>query len=609
MIREILAYVDAETIEEFFLQIPELRPYVIAEYYSDELHFALSPPLRPYLTLTGQKLDLVTFVSYGEITWFLDKNPDICPRVVKFITFRDFLSMEELLTRYRHRFLGFPAIEFLVEGNYLPNLDLLFSFSNMSKLHTARLSFSGLEARLSRCLQQAPNLKALVLLGHSVRDWSAVTFPSSLSHLDISWTDETDVLTMQLPDSLTELYWNRLGLSPWKLDHVNFPLLLRTLMITHCYVPTLRVAALPKTLHLLVFSNNAVADFDHGAHWPENLVSLDLATNEIADRGLEAFASTVLPDMLDSLTLSGNPFTDLLLLSNLPACLDFLDLSDTRIRTLRLRSIYDNDFFAFPASLTTLNIQSCPDLSFEADCHPLPPSRRFHLPSRLENLNAASNKITSLDFFVFPVTLRRLYLSSCPISDVCLYDYEDGRDQNESPVAWRHLCNLVYLEFYYCSIASLHSWRPPPNLRSLDLRHNQIPRFDSFHLPFLSPNTSLRSLHSLNLAHNVLSAIDANAVLPPQLGYLNISDNQFSILVISKETANHSNLFHLQACGRNITTLHLVESGPFDTNLHTLDLSNTSLVQTPTEIYSIFANWGLTPKRRKNNVKSIHVFV
>lgn len=601
IIREILSYVDPEYIEDVFLRVPEIRDYVIDEYYADELHLALSPPIRPYLTLTGQKLDLVTFVGYGEITLFLDLNPDICPRTVKLITFMDFISLEELLSRYRARFGLFGKLEFLIESHDLPSrtLDLLFSFPNISKLQTGRVNFSGMEPVLSEKFSHS-SLERLVLLGHSIRDWSKIHLPKSLTHVDTSWTEDTDVLTMDLPDSVQELYWNRSGLLPAKLLHVRFPPNLHTLMITYCFVPVLDVSVLPRSLHTLVFSSNGLETFSLDC-WPEDLHSLDVSDNEIGNLGLTALTRSKLPESLVSLQLQNNSFSDLSLLE-LPDSIEFLDISETGITAL------NSDTFRFPHALTTLNIQSCESLCFPDEPHPIPPSHRLRFPHQLEALNMTANKIRFLDYFLFPASLRKLYLLGCPLDDVSLYDYEDN---GHRLVGWHQLTSLTYLELFHCKISSLSGWIPPPNLSRLDLGYNHITHLHADHLPFFSANSGslLPLLHSLNLSDNRISSIAPDLVLPPQLTSLNLNNNCFECLYISDDLANHRHLAHLLASGMCLTRLELASPGPHHSNLQTLDLSKTQLTHTPQQLYEIIDQLGLSVKRKKNSIKSVHTFV
>lgn len=616
---EILRLLPAELVYDPLSKVPSLRSLIVEHYYSKELHFILSPTLRPHFcTPDEQKRELIDIFSYGEIEDFLLDNPDIAPEIVRVITSQDFRSMELLLTEYRTFFQKVPKFQIQIEKYELSESDMefLLSFPNLHKLQTGRIKLRKASPAMSSGFQHMQNFKEIVFLGHELSDWSKITLPPNLENLDVSWYADTDVTYINLPDSVINLYWNQVGLHNGVFDKMSFSPTLRTLMLTYNSLHYIDVSQLPQSLETIDLSNNNLSRFkfdEANPRWPINLRSILLNNNLIDDGTLKDLACIEWPPFLENLRLDMNRFTRLESLLKLPENLKYLDLSDTLLSGFQVTNNEDDYlYFRFPDSLETLNIQGSRALTYpQKSSTVVPPENRIMFPANLETLNLAECNIDDLSYFLFPSSLKTLSLSGNLITTLTSYLYSmDGNIL----VDWKQLENLKELELFFNRIDNLENWMPPISIRKIDLRRNLIKVLTLDNTPIFNKIfcAELVDLRLLNFEQNQIHEIDSQLELPPNLTDLNLSRNSLTKFTFTSMFLTHSNLSSIDLSWNKIEEIFTISpSGDQDpSNLRELDLSKNSgaFHMTLDEFYNTLEQVGLQVTKKKHNIKSKHLF-
>lgn len=619
VVREILSYVPKEYISEAFLKVPGLRERLIEEYYS-ELHFVLTPLKRPH-SCYYDKSELIDITSYGEISSFLDENPDIVPQTAHIMTSMDFISMRSLLTEYRERFLEIPTLHFHIESHHFTDdcFEFIQSFPNLKKLQLSGPILDEV-SDLATTFAQLKSLETLVLLGHGIKDWTGIKLPHSLKHIDISWTSKCNVTTIDIPPKVEELYWNDAGVTPGRLSRVTFPTSLSTFVITECKMESLKLSDLPASLECLEISRAQLKEFvwdDKANHWPPAMETLILSRNGIDDSSLDQLSQTALPPGLRILKLDGNHFTNLYRLKHLPDTLKLLDISKNPLKSLEDPTNDDGYlFYHFPHSLETLNISECIHVGpSRADNALILPSDRIRLPTSLIELDLSGNYLYRFDNFLFPPSLRRLSLICSGILNLSKYDYtaQNGLPSSELPVAWTDLKNLVSLDLSANLIGSLDGWTPPPRLVLLDLASNRIKHISSSSALFnKSKNKSLQHLQHLNISNNRIDFIDEEAHFPPNLVFVNFERNNLPQFTFTDGTLNSKMLCSLNLAGNDIQQIEVATTKK--ASIKELDLSlagreRPARLIHPDSLYDVFEKLGLHVSRRKRNTRTLHQFI
>lgn len=525
------------------LHYAPLRPLVIGTYYSHELHVILSPTRRPHhCNPDPQRRQLVDF-DYIEFDEFWRANPAVAPHRLVIFAGGDFRLFETLLATHRRRLAALAELHFHIE-RYEPtarDLALIASFANLTKLQFTQAHLTLLaHPPHNAFFASLANLEQLVLLGHNIKDWSAIALPPRLRHLDVLWNDEVRIESMELPPSLTDLYWNQAGI---RAVPTRLPPHLTTLMLTYNDIAAVEVAHLPQTLETLDLLYNCVAHFGAG-RWPPTLKSLLLSHNLITNDALAELARCEMPVTLKNLKLDDNPFTTLDHLQ-LPDAIEYLDLSHTRLHTL-------GSAFEFPALLESLDLSNNEHLAFT----------RVRFPARLRHLNLDGCKLDSLHYFEWPASLWRLLLCGNHLRHLTLC------------ADWARLTALKHLELYFNHIASLQGWQPPPNLAYLDLSKNELtllsgPLFSQphYHLDTIKLDTN-------NIAH-----LGGDLCLPRRLRTLSLRDNSLVGQLAVPPAVTMGALENLDLSDNSITQLvwHLQ---PHPSALRTLDLTRNMILKT-----------------------------
>ncbi|CAH2354754.1 hypothetical protein CLIB1423_18S02938 [[Candida] railenensis] len=632
IILSIFDFLPSSYISQFFLHYNAFfRQLVIQNYYSNELHVVLSPTRRPHHCIDNdiQRKELVDFNSYVEIDDFLTENPDINPQRLIIITGGDFRSLETLLLKYRDRFTNkISELQFQIE-KYEPtisDLQLISEFrGNLTKLQFTQLEFSALK-KSPTFLYNLQNLNQFVLLGHKIYNWSKLktVLPPNLQQLDISWNDESNMSSqLQLPESVTDLYWNQAGVDDRILNTKRFPSHLKTLMLTYNSISTIDLGSLPQTLETIDLSYNCINTFVEGSDWPPLLRSILLSHNLINDDTLELLQSCQWPTNLKNLRLDNNPFTTLKDLTNLPNSIEYLDLSQTRLTSLNVLSDRERrtenqnhveySYFKFPVYLETLNLSNSESLQFDE-------KDRIQFPKRLLNLNLDECKIERLDCFSFPDSLSKLSLCGNNIQNLNSYeDVSSGSGTNSW--TWSKLVNLSHLELYLNKIQTLENWFPPLQLKYVDLGKNQLDSLSMENTPiFQFQHCQHLKLQNLRLEINNISRLDDRIVLPPYLRNLSLKDNSLSGEInIPASFVNGCQLENLDLSDNSIEKLSFSPTttvqGEVNCNLRSLNLTRNLILkqgknnETLKMFYDDIENGlGLKVSKRKANVNSLHEF-
>lgn len=618
VVREILSYVPKEYISETFLKVPGLRYRLIEEYYS-ELHFVLTPLKRPHACF-DDKAELIDIASYGEISSFLDDNPDIVPQTVRVMTSMDFISMRSLLTEYRDWFLEIPNLHFHIESHHFTDdcFEFIQSFPNLRKLQLTGPVIDDI-TDLSTTFWKLRDLETLVLLGHGIKSWSGIKLPPNLKHLDISWTHKCDITTINIPSTVEEIYWNDAGVSSEKLRNVKFPSSLSTLVITECKLESLTLSDLPQSLKCLAISRAQLTKFvydDQYNQWPHSLETLILSYNQLDNNSLRQLSQTKMPSALKILKLDGNRFTHLHHLKHLPDDLKFMDISKCPIQSLEDPTNDDGySFYHFPQSLETLNVSECLHLTSQNPDTLILPSERIRLPESLLELDLSGCWNIRFDSFFFPRSLRRLSLSGSNIADLNRYDYTkiNGLPSTEPPISWRDLEHLISLDLSANSIRSLTGWNPPPKLVTLDLMSNMIKEISATFTIFnRKKNQYLVHLQNINLANNKIENIDDEATLPSNLVSLSLENNLLARFKFTDGILNSPMLRKLNLAANDISQMSVATSKR--STLEELDLSlgsgeRTSRPISSETLYGVFEKLGLQVARKKRKVRTLHQFI
>lgn len=619
IIKEILHLLPTDVIQHGLWKVPYLRKF-ISELYFDDLHLILTPSLRGHICSEDlQKLDLRDILTYGEVEDFLDQNPDINPTTYKVFSGLDYQSLEILLQKYYKRLSCSKYLEIFIDQHELTELQLafLFSFPNIRKLQTARVKFTSTKGVLAEKLRNLNSLKDLVLLGSSISDWSDIVLPSSLEHLDVSWLLNLDVTTFDLPDSLSYLFWNQVGIVSNVFEKLKFPPRLKTLMLSYNSLSSINISSLPQTLQTIDLSNNGLKQFDfdpENAQWPPLLESIMLNSNFMNDESMKQLRSLKWPDTLRNLRLDMNPFTTLDYLDNLPSGIKYLDLSETLLYNLEVKHNPDDyPYYVFPKDLETLNILCCRNLDFNELGNSTVGGghARLKFPKDLQTLNLVEANCDNLGHFIFPQGLKSLALSGNRIKDINSYNLTVN---NDPIINWSQLTNLRVLDLYFNLIEGLSNWKPPKFLRKLDLRKNNFKILTLQDTPLFNEEYStLFDLRELRLDENSIHTIDPSLSLPHNLYKLNLSGNLLSQFSFTKNIAEHPNLCTLDLSRNQLEKISIYPTdSQYYSNLEELFLTrNPHLGQgtSPDTFYKTLEQLHLRPSRIKRNIKTEHRFI
>lgn len=628
VILEVLSYLPAAYITEFMMKLDnEVSELIVQEYFSREIHLMLSPTYFPHRCKYPEHVRrLVDFESFGEIDEFLTEFPEVNPKRLVFITGGDFRSLEQLLVSYRKRFMEKSfEIDLYIERYELDDkdLELITSFPNLRKLQFSRATMSKALGSLGTCLSKLHNLEELVFLGHKIIDWSHITFPPNLKHLDISWYDHLNINTISLPSSITDLFWNRSGLDSDKLAKQTFPTHLKTLMVTYNNLISIDVSTLPETLETIDLLYNSINSFTSTStnnSWPPNLRSILLSHNDITNSGLEMLSELNWPQDLQNLKLDNNRITSLTDLKYLPDRLEFLDLSFTPLTSLDVSHtdpvLNERLLYNFPEFLDTLHLSNCYRLDFSNYLS----TKRVTFPPYMTCLNLDDCNITDLLVFEFPRSIKKLSVSGNKIEDLSTYNLSvDEGNGLKTVTNWNQLENLIDLELYLNKIHTLDGWDVPPNLRNLDIRLNFITSISS-HTPLFSSDHSLstKNLQVLKLSDNNIKTIAFDVAIPPNLQVLLLDRNHLiDEFVFPESFVSSPNLeeLGLSMCGIHKISFKFVPTARH--HLKKLDLTDNYLLyeaadikQAVSEFYdSLELGLGVKVSKRKFRVNSVHNFV
>lgn len=628
VILEVLSYLPASYLTEFMMKWNnEIIELILEEYFSKEMHLMLSPTYFPHRCKYPDHIKrLVDFESFGEIDEFLSEFPNVNPRRLVFITGGDFRSLEQLLLNYRERFIGKSCeIDLYIERYELDDkdLELITSFPNVRKLQFSRATMAKTVGALTNHLSKLLNLQELVFLGHKIMDWSYINFPLNLKHLDISWYEHLNVNTINVPDSVTDLFWNRSGLDSVKLYRKTFPANLKTLMLTYNNLTNIDVSKLPATLETIDLLYNSISSFTSNSSdkaWPANLKSILLSHNDMTDLCLELLSELAWPVNLKNLRLDNNRFTSLVNLKYLPDRLEYLDLSFTPLESLDISptgsTLNGCTSFRFPEFLDTLYLSNCYHLDFFVYLA----TNRITFPSYMTCLNLDDCNIMDLQVFEFPKSIRKLSISGNKIEDLASYNLTiDEGNGPKDVVNWNQLVHLVDLELYLNKIQTLDAWEVPPSLRSLDLRLNFISFISTKSPLFSSHHTqSTKNLHVLKLSDNNIKTIASDISIPPNIKVLSLDRNHLVDEFVFPESfvSSHS----LEELGLSMCGLRKLTFTSLPTRNHQLkklDLTDNYLLyeasdirQSINEFYDELEHGlGVKMSKRKFRVNSIHTFV
>lgn len=609
VVTDVLLHVPPEHISEALIRVPALRDIIVTHYYEADIHLILSPPLRPHACVASvERLKLIDIVTFSDIEDFLDENPDITPRKFTVIAGQDWGSLEILLQRYRSRLQAADSLDIQIEKHELTNkdLDFLVSFPNLKKLQTARVSLKSCADHMSSGFAQS-DITELVFLGHELEDWLHVQFPAQLQQLDLSWFHNTHTPSVNLPQSLRHLYWNQAGVTHEQLQQIKLPHL-HTLMLTFNHLSSIDLNLLPRTLQTIDLSHNCISHFE--GQWPPYLRQILLANNFLKDETLAKLSDIPWPDTLHTVKLDQNDFTTLEHLKSLPQSVTYLDISNTQLRSFSVAPYKDGyRYYKFPDQLETLIALDCRLLSMAPLAYPpaIPLDSRIKFPKALQTLNLTGCNIDCLAYFVFPPTLRVLSLAGNRIRELTSYDVGDH--------GWIDMTSLVELELYFNSILTLEDWLPPKSLRTLDLSSNQLQKLTYPHTPLFNPEYAEYTSHIelINLERNRIHTIDSSICLPRHLLEFNLSHNNLLIFHFNSCIAEHAYLRKLDL-GSNLIERLLANITPLKhhSNLKHLNLSkNTSpnFKMTTDEFYAFTTLLGLTPAKRKHNIRTKHEFL
>lgn len=620
IIKEVLHLLPAEIIQHVLLKVPYLRGFISELYYNDDLHLILTPNLRGHICSEDpQKLELRDFVSFVEIEDFLDQNPDINPRTYKVFSGLDYLSLEILLQKYYHRLSCSESLDLFIDQFELNELQLefLFSFPNIRKLQTARVKFTSTKRVLAEKLQELKSLKELVLLGSAVSDWSDVVFPASLEHLDVSWILNLNVASFNLPDSMSYLYWNQVGIVSSVFENLKLPPALRTLMLSYNSLESINVSSLPQTLHTIDLSNNGLKRFEcdlDNAKWPPMLESIMLNSNFMSDESMKQLRKIKWPESLRNLRLDMNPFTTLEFLDTLPPGLKYLDLSETLLHNLQVNHNHDDyPFYVFPKDLETLNILCCRNLDFDEFESSASGGGHLRLkfPEELQTLNLVEANCENLGHFIFPKGLKSLALSGNRIKDINSYNLIVNGD---AIVSWSQLTNLRVLDLFFNLIEGLQGWKPPKSLHKLDLRKNNFKILTLVNTPLFNKNYSSEfGLREIRFDENSIHTIDPNFSLPDSMIKFNLSGNLLSQFSFTEHIGNHPNLGSIDLSKNNLEKVSVFPTdAQYHSSLYELILTrNHHLGQgtSPETFYRTLEQLDLRPSKMKRNIKTEHRFI
>ncbi|KAK6465752.1 hypothetical protein DFJ63DRAFT_310835 [Scheffersomyces coipomensis] len=623
LILNILDQLDEEYINEVFLFLQPLNQAIISHYHGKRLNFVLAPSSRNQTPLSQtRKMNLITYYPLSSIEEFLQNHPHINTHTLTLSAASEFYSLRDLMIKYRHRFSNeIQNIEIYIEKFELSieDFSFLLSFPNISRLYFARVScldYLTYEPIFNHLPIDYTSLKEIILLGSSVNDWSQVEFPSSVKHLDISWNDVLNPITINIPSSVEELYLNSINITNEVIHRLIFPQTLKNLTLTNNDFSQFLISKLPRKLNKLDISTNNIDTFNviNGIGWPTTLSALLMANCHINDTKLKQLSMIDWPQDLNDLVLNNNSIESFEYLQTLPDTLIQLNLQFTNLTTFKVN--HDSEFFQFPMNLKVLKLAGTKFWYQNLKADTYAQHHRIVFPPNLVELDLSECKIDALQYFEFPESLTTLYLAHNKIDDICTYNSVDGS------INWKQLSSLKSVDFMNNLIndKSLQQWIPPANLQSVDFQGNSRLHFLSNELPIFnekySANTS--NLKSINFMSSSIRKFNPNIILPINLVKLSLSSGQLNKFHVSENLASHPNLKELDLSYCDLTSITF-EKEMGHSNLSSIDLSHNLLlseyeraekVKQVAQFYERLQNgFGKRVKTRRHNINSKLEFI
>lgn len=450
---------DTLLIKEFFLYWPKTRQIVIENYYANDLHCIVTPFLRQnHVCIDGSGgIEVYDLKYFGEIDEFLLLNPDITPRNLIILSGIDFVSLFEIFEKYKARFLTSERLQLLVEGRTqidLNNLKFIIDSKNLYRLQLTGFDFKVINKIILEILPTLEKLKVIQFLGHNVNDWSKFLWPPNLTSLDLSWNKYVDVLTINFPDTLIELYLNMSNITSNNLLQLydRFPHDIKTVMLSYNSIEQLYANKLPNSIELLdVLFNKIKYLIDSGSTiFPEGLRELNLSSNYISNNSLIPLQDKIWPQNLKVVNLSGNRITDLYLLK-LPDSVERLqlDVNDIYFKVegnhiIPYKWPQNLKYLLFFKSDIMKQIRTLPHLQ-----------NHIEFPPYLKHLSIIECNLDTLQPFKFPKLLMELEIQDNKISTPLSYEFN-----------WSDLVNLERMTVDMT--IDLDPWDLPPNLKIID---------------------------------------------------------------------------------------------------------------------------------------------
>lgn len=439
IILEILQFLGTSNLDDVFLHHPD-------ENVSDTAFITYFSTSCLLLIRRGSPADIVKCFN------FLKTHRNKFMRKLHLLLESDVPAIDQLKDLINGLQIMDTRVQFLAQFSDLTTpqdrrLQSLLAISSLTELSILGLLLAG-ELPLSSC----PQLRHCSIINCEVKDWLLVTWPQDLKYLCITET-EVDYSALRLPPLVETL---KLMECPDELfrmlaryKHANGPnAVLKTLILTpFSSDTTMPLESLPESLVELVLQNSSFRI--SGISFPPMLKRLDLAT-AFCDWILPRFTPISLPPTLEHFTIRENLNSSTFLVPN------FL--------------------WSLPSSLKTLCVRDCAEPLVAFGDPPI------ELPENLEVLEFSTCPLILLNQMLLPVSLQELTLEDCDIDEI--EDYDDTT--LEDGPKWSQLVNLKKLTIRLDMASYLAYWRPPPNLRELNLRDTCIllkfpPELDSLH--------------------------------------------------------------------------------------------------------------------------------
>lgn len=551
-----------EYVIDWLIKIPIVQDIVIGTLYNrNDLQFLISPTKRPYMNhISAQKSELTTFKGYYQISTFIKENSfRFIPKKILLMSGGDWQAVEDLLTSFKSWLLQIESIEIALESKEISpsNLELLFQFNNLTKIHFSGVSLTKciLFLQNNNSIINHPSLNNIILLKHGIVNWTGIKFPRILESLDLSWESKVDITTVEVPVSTRELYFNLANISQLESIHSQISSNnLTTLMLTNNNLTEVSLKALPSTLTTLDVSENPISEIsDLEFGWPQNLTNLLLDRNELTNASIAAI--TEWPKNLKTLRLKSSRITNIACLINLPDSIEVLDLSYNRFKTLVVNN--NDDFYLFPKNMKYLQMVGC---NFSP---PQTVKNYLEFSENLEKLNMTHCNLLTLFYFKFPKSLVELALSGNAIQDLTSYN-----DINKN---WTDLVNLQDLDLYSNRIDNLRQWIPPNSLRNFNLGFNLIDELSNSWPLFNEIYNKDFQLVELRFGGCSIEKISEELNLPPLMKSLDLSNNSLTGSFYLLKSLKH--LYELNLAENTIDDIKIIRDDDEPCRLYILNLN------------------------------------